>query len=204
VQLAQAPLFLAVHPKLPVSTMKEFIDYARANPGKINYGSSGLGSTHHLSMEAIKASLKLDMSHVPFRGTGQSVPALLGGHVDVLFSAYPSLAGAVEGKQVKLLATNGAKRSPQAPDIPAVAEFIPGFDFAPVIGVFARTGTPKAIIDKIAAEAIAVTKMPEIVQQLAKVGVEPAGAGPEAYAKGLKEESDRVAATVKAAGIEPQ
>ena len=204
VQLAQGPLFLAVHPKLPVSTMKEFIDYARANPGKINYGSSGLGTTHHLSMEAIKAELKLEMTHVPFKGTGQSVPALLGGHVEVAFSAYPSLAGAVQAKQVKLIATNGAKRSPQAPDVPAVAEFIPGFDFAPVIGVFAKTGTPKAAIDKIAAEAMAVVKMPEVIAQLAKVGVEPAGAGPADYAKGLKDESDRVAATVKAAGITPQ
>ncbi len=109
VQLARGPLFLAVHPKLPVSTFKEFIDYARANPGKINYGSSGLGTTHHLTMEAVKAALKLDMTHVPFKGTGQSVPALLGGHVEVAFSAYPSLAGAVQGNQVKLLATNGAE-----------------------------------------------------------------------------------------------
>ena len=204
VQLARGPLFLAVHPKLPVSSFKEFIDYARANPGKINYGSSGLGSTHHLTMEAVKAALKLEMTHVPFKGTGQSVPALLGGHVEVAFSAYPSLAGAVQAKQVKLIATNGAKRSPDALDVPAIAEFIPGFDFAPVIGIFAKTGTPKAAIDKIAAEAIAVTKMPEVGKQLAKVGVEPAGAGPIEYAKGLKDEIDRVATTVKAAGITPQ
>jgi tripartite-type tricarboxylate transporter receptor subunit TctC len=204
VQLARGPLFLAAHPKLPVSTFKEFLDYARANPGKINYGSSGLGTTHHLTMEAVKAALKLDMAHVPFKGTGQSVPALLGGHVEVAFSAYPSLAGAVQAKQVKLLATNGAKRSADAPDIPAISETIPGFDFAPVIGVFAKAGTPKAAIDKVAAEAMAVLKMPEVVAQLAKVGVEPAGAGPADYAKGLKAEADRVAATVKAAGITPQ
>ncbi len=204
VQLARGPLFLAVHPKLPVSTFKEFIDYARANPGKINYGSSGLGTTHHLTMEAVKAALKLDMAHVPFKGTGQSVPALLGGHVEVAFSAYPSLAGAVQAKQVKLLATNGAKRSADAPDIPAISEYIPDFDFAPVIGVFAKTGTSKAVIDKIAAEAVAVTKLPEVVAQLAKVGVEPAGAGPGDYAKGLKAEADRVAVTVQAAGITPQ
>ena len=204
VQLARGPLFLAAHPKLPVSTFKEFIDYARANPGKINYGSSGLGTTHHLTMEAVKAELKLDMAHVPFKGTGQSVPALLGGHVEVAFSAYPSLAGAVQGDKVKLLATNGLKRSADAPNIPAISEFIPGFDFAPVIGIFARAGTPQAAIDKVAAEAMAVVKMPEVVAQLAKVGVEPAGAGPADYAKGLKAEADRVAATVKAANIQPQ
>jgi tripartite-type tricarboxylate transporter receptor subunit TctC len=204
VQLARGPLFLAAHPKLPVSTFKEFIDYARANPGKINYGSSGLGTTHHLTMEAVKAALKLDLAHVPFKGTGQSVPALLGGHVEVAFSAYPSLAGAVQGGKVKLLATNGLKRSADAPDVPAISETIPNFDFAPVIGIFAKAGTPQAAVDKIATEAMAVLKMPEVVAQLAKVGVEPAGAGPADYAKGLKEEADRVAATVKAANIQPQ
>jgi tripartite-type tricarboxylate transporter receptor subunit TctC len=204
VQLARGPLFLAAHPKLPVSTFKEFIDYARANPGKINYGSSGLGTTHHLTMEAVKAALKLDLTHVPFKGTGQSVPALLGGHVEVAFSAYPSLAGAVQGDKVKLLATNGLKRSADAPNVPAISEFIPDFDFAPVIGVFARAGTPKTAIDKIATEAMTVLKMPEVIAQLAKVGVEPAGAGPADYAKGLKSEADRVAATVKAANIQPQ
>ena len=103
--LGSTPLFLAAHPDLPVSTLREFVDYVKANPGKINYGSSGVGSVHHLSMEALKASLKLEMTHIPYRGTGQSVPALLGGHVQVLFSAYPSLVGAVESKKVKLLPT---------------------------------------------------------------------------------------------------
>jgi tripartite-type tricarboxylate transporter receptor subunit TctC len=155
-------------------------------------------------MEAVKAALKLDLAHVPFKGTGQSVPALLGGHVEVAFSAYPSLAGAVQGGKVKLLATNGLKRSADAPDVPAISETIPNFDFAPVIGIFAKAGTPQAAVDKIATEAMAVLKMPEVVAQLAKVGVEPAGAGPADYAKGLKEEADRVAATVKAANIQPQ
>ena len=127
VTIAQAPLFLAVHQKVPVKTMKEFIDYVKANPGKLNYGSSGVGSTHHLSMEALKSSLGLQMTHIPFKGTSESVPALLGGHVDVAFSAYPSLSGAVGTKNITLLATNGAKRSAMAPDVPAIAEFIPGF-----------------------------------------------------------------------------
>src|SRR5262245_7934233 len=120
--LARAPLFLAVHSGVPVATLREFIDYVKARPGQINYGSSGIGSTHHLTMEAVKAALDLNMTHVPYRGTGQSVPALLGGHVQVLFSAYPSLKGAVESNRVKLIATNGAQRSPLAPDVPSLAE----------------------------------------------------------------------------------
>jgi tripartite-type tricarboxylate transporter receptor subunit TctC len=112
--LGRAPMFLATHPDLPVSNLREFIDYVKARPGEINYGSSGVGSIHHLSMEALKAALQLNMTHIPYRGTGQSVPALLGGHVQVLFAAYPSLAGAAESKKVKLLAQNeraaGSKR----------------------------------------------------------------------------------------------
>src|ERR1700748_409357 len=159
--VARAPLFLAVHQKVPVSTMKEFIDYVHANPGKLNYGSSGVGSTHHLTMEAVKAALKLDMTHVPFKGTSESVPALLGGHVDLAFSAYPSLSGAVGSKNITLLATNGARRSAMAPDVPPVADFIPGYVFAPTIGIYARTGTPPAILNKIAAEVNEIVKEPE-------------------------------------------
>ena len=202
--LARAPLFLAVHPKVPAATMAEFIAYARARPGQINYGSSGVGSTHHLSMEAMNASLELAMAHVPFKGTGESVPALLGGHIEVLFSAYPSLSGAADGKQVRLLATNGAQRSAQAPDLPSLAEFIPGFDFAPVIGIFARTGTPPAVVQKIVAEALAVVSEADLVRQLAVVGVEPAGVGPEGFASILQAETKRIAEAVRAAGIKPR
>jgi tripartite-type tricarboxylate transporter receptor subunit TctC len=201
VMLARAPLFLAVHPKIPVATMSEFIAYARAHPGQLNYGSSGLGSTHHLSMEAMAASLKLAMTHVPFKGTGESVPALLGGHIEVLFSAYPSLSGAADANQVRLLATNGAQRSAQAPNLPSLAEFVPGFDLAPVIGIFARASTPPAVIQKIVAEALAVVREPDVERQLAVVGVEPAGAGPDQFASVLQEETKRVAKVVQDAGI---
>jgi tripartite-type tricarboxylate transporter receptor subunit TctC len=94
---ARAPLYLAVHPKVPANTFQEFIALAKAKPGTLNYGSSGIGSTHHLTMEALKASLGLQITHVPFKGTGQSVPALIGGQVEVLFSALPSLVGFVKG-----------------------------------------------------------------------------------------------------------
>ena len=199
--LARAPLFLAIHPKVPAATMSEFIAYARGRPGQINYGSSGVGSTHHLSMEAMNASLMLTMTHVPFKGTGESVPALLGGHIEVLFSAYPSLSGAADGNQVRLLATNGAQRSAQAPNLPSLAEFIPGFDFAPVIGIFGRSDTPPAVVQRIAAEAIAAVSDPALIKQLAVVGVEPAGAGPEDFAGALKAETRRITEAVQAAGI---
>lgn len=199
--LGRAPLFLASHPSLPVNSLKEFVDYVRANPGRVNYGSSGVGSTHHLSMEALKSALNLDMAHIPFRGTGQSVPALLGGHVQVLFSAYPSLAGAVETKKLNLLATNGSQRSSQAPDVPAIADIVPGFDFAVMVGMLARVGTPAAIVDKIATEAIAAVKTPEAQKQYAAVGIEQSTAGPAGFKQAIDEEIARVSAAITSAGI---
>ena len=202
--LGSTPLFLAAHPSLPVSTLREFIDYVKAHPGELNYGSSGVGSAHHLSMEAVKAALNLQMTHIPYRGTGQSVPALLGGHVQVLFSAYPSLVGAVESKKVKLFAHNGSGRSFQAPDVPPIADVIPGFDLTNIVGMFGRPGIPQAVLDKIAAEAIAAINSPEAKRQFAAAGVESTGGNGAVFGKALQREIDNVAAVVKTAGIEPQ
>jgi tripartite-type tricarboxylate transporter receptor subunit TctC len=100
--LARTPLFLAVSADTPIKTLQEFIDYAKAHPGELNYGSAGIGSTHHLTMEAMKSALKLDITHVPYRGTSQAVPALLGNHVQVLGASYPNLKAGVEGGKIRL------------------------------------------------------------------------------------------------------
>jgi tripartite-type tricarboxylate transporter receptor subunit TctC len=202
--LAQAPLFLAVHPKLPVATFKEFVDYVKARPGQINYGSSGVGSIHHISMEGVKVSLSLAMTHIPFKGTGESVPALLGGHVEALFSAYPSLSGAAGTNKITLIATNGATRSPLAPNVPAIAEVVPGFDLATIVGIYARTGVPSAIVQKIAAEANEIVKEPEVIKQLAAVGIEAKGGGPAEFDRALKGEAERAGKVIRAAGIKAE
>jgi tripartite-type tricarboxylate transporter receptor subunit TctC len=202
--LGRAPVFLAAHPDLPVSTLREFIAYVKAHPGEINYGSSGVGSIHHLSMEALKAPLQLKMTHIPYRGTGQSVPALLGGHVQVLFAAYPSLAGAAESKKVKLLAQNGEGRWFQAPDVPAVSEVVSNFDLATIVGLYARPGMPQAVIDKITAEAIAAANSPAAGTLLRTAGIEPASGNADVFGRALKREIDKVNEVVKNAGIEPQ
>lgn len=199
---ATAPLFLAVHPSVPVSNLKEFIAHVKANPGKYNIGSAGVGSIHHMSLEALKLGFGLQINHIPYKGMGEAVPALLGGHVQVLFSAYPALAGAAGTKRVTLLATNGAARSTQAPNLPAISEFVPGFSYAPFVGIYARVGTPAAVIQKISAEAMAIMKEPDVIKALAKVGVEPIGGGPAEFRKLLDGEIDRVAKVVKAAGIQ--
>ena len=201
---ARAPLYLAVHPKVPANSFQEFVALAKAKPGTLNYGSSGIGSTHHLTMEALKAALGLQITHVPFKGTGQSVPALIGGQVEVLFSALPSLSGFVKSGQVRLLATNSAQRSTQEPNVPAIAEIIPGFDFAPIVGVLAATGTPASAIERISHEMALISKMPEVIATLNNAGIEPIGSSPADYGKAILGENERLAKAITASGIKPE
>ncbi len=201
---ARAPLYLAVHPKVPTNTLQEFIALAKSKPGTLNYGSSGIGSTHHLTMEAMKAALGLDIIHVPFKGSGQSVPALIGGQVEVLFSALPSLSGFVKSGQVKLLATNAAQRSAQAPNVPAIAEVVPGFDFAPVVGVLAAAGTPASAIERISAEIAAIAKTPEVITLLSNAGIDAIGSGPAEYNRVILSENERLAKAVQQANIKSE
>ena len=201
---ARAPLYLALNTKVPANTLQEFIALAKSKPGTLNYGSSGIGSTHHLTMEAMKASLGLELTHVPFKGTGQAVPALVGGQVDVLFSALPSLAGFVKAGQVKLVASNAAQRSSQAPSIPLIAEIIPGFDFAPIVGVLAASGTPQSAIDRLNAEMAAVSKMPELIQTFTTAGIDPLSSSPAEYDKAILGENERLSKAVIAANIKPE
>lgn len=201
---ARAPLYLAVNPKVPANTLREFILLAKSKPGTLNYGSSGVGSTHHLTMEAMKSSLGMELTHVPFKGSGQSVPALIGGQVDVLFSAFPSLSGFVKAGQAKLLASNAAERSTLAPDVPAIAEVIPGFDFAVIVGVLAAKGTPAKAIERISAEMAKIAKMPEVIQALNTAGVDPVGSGPADYNKAILGENERLAKAIAGSGIKAE
>src|SRR6266853_988523 len=197
---ARAPLFLAVHPSVKVDSFRELVALVKASPGKYSYGSSGIGSTHHLCMEYLKSSLNLDMTHVPYKGTGQSVPALVGGQVPMVLSGYPTLAAHAKDGRVKLLAINALRRSELAPDVPAIAETIPGFDFAPTFGLFAPNGTPREIAAKIGADVAQVVKLPDIAERMKNLGIEPIGAPGEEWAKLLKADAERYSKAVKISG----
>ncbi len=201
---ARAPLYLAVYPKVGVSTLPELIALAKAQPGVLTYGSSGVGSTHHLTMEAMKSALGIDLRHIPYKGSSQSVPALIGGQVDVAFSALPSLSGFVKNGQVRLLGNNAAQRSSQEPGVPAIAETIPGFDFAPTIGVFAARGTPASVIERFSAEMAHVARLPELVQSLNSAGIVAVGAGPAEFDQAIRGEIARLAQAVSAAGLKTE
>lgn len=202
--IGTAPLYLAVNANVKASNLDELIALAKSKPGALNYGSSGLGSIHHLTAEAMKAGLGINITHVPFKGSGQSVPAMMGGQVDMLFASPPTLMGFVKTGQAKLIAINTAKRAPQTPDVPALSEKIPGFDFAFTVVVLAKPGTPQDAINKINATIASVVKMPAVVEQLQKAGVDPVGASVEQTSVALKAEMQRITEAAKHAGMKPE
>jgi tripartite-type tricarboxylate transporter receptor subunit TctC len=202
--VARAPLFLAVHSSVPVKTFQELIALVKSKPGEFTYGSSGIGSTHHLCMEFMKSSLGLEITHVPFKGTGQSVPALVGGQVPMVFSAFPSLSAYAKDGRVKLLAVNSQKRAVFAQDIPTIAETVPGFDFAPTVGIFAPRGTPRELVNKINADAVEVGKLQDMVTRMRNVGIDAVSMTPDEYAASLKADAERYSRAVKLSGAKAE
>lgn len=202
--IGTAPLYLAVNANVKANNLDELIALATSKPGALNYGSSGLGSIHHLTAEAMKAGLGINITHVPFKGSGQSVPAMMGGQVDMLFASPPTLMGFVKNGQAKLIAINTAKRALQTPDVPALSEKIPGFDFAFTVVVLAKPGTPQDAINKINTAIASVVKMPAVIEQLQKAGVDPVGASVEQSGAALNAEIQRITAAAKHAGLKPE
>src|SRR5438105_6798810 len=195
--IGTSPLYLVAHPSVPVKSLRELVALAKKEPGKLNYGSSGIGSIHHLATEALKAGFGIDIVHVPYKGTGQSVPALLAGQEALLYSALPSIAGQLKDGKVKMLAISSAKRSPHTPDVPTVAESgIPGYDFVAEIGLLAPAGTPREIVARLASEVAKAVKQPDVVQRFTQLGIDPVGSTPEAYAKLNKADFDKYAGLV--------
>jgi tripartite-type tricarboxylate transporter receptor subunit TctC len=199
--IGTSPLYLVAHPSVPVNSLKELVALAKKEPGKLNYGSSGVGSIHHLATEALKAGFGIDLVHVPYKGTGQSVPALLGGQVALLYSALPSIAGHLKDGKVKMLAISSAKRSAHTPDVPTVAENgIPGYDFVAEIGLLAPAGTPREVIQRLAGEVAKVAKQPEVVKRFNELGIDAVGSTPAEYAALNKSEYEKYGKLVKATG----
>ena len=203
--LARAPLFLTAHTSLAANTFSEFVAYVRANPGKVAYGSSGIGSTHHLSTEAMSAALGLNMIHIPYKGMGQATPALVGGQVQVLFTALPAIAGFVKDNRVKLLVQNSSQRFSSQPQVPTVAESgVPGFDFAPTTIAMVSAGTPAAVIKQLAADIASAVKSAGVTETLLNSGVETIGSSSEDLAKQLALEAERFGKTIRAINIKPE
>ena len=202
--VGRSALYLVAHPKTGVSTLQDFVAAVRKKPGEYTYGSSGIGSNHHLTMEALKAALNLDIRHVPYRGSGQSTPALVSGQVDFSIAAMPSILGFVQNGQLKVLASNAANRSPLTPDVPAIAELVPGFDFATILTVLAAPGTPPVAIDRVSRDLADVVKLPDVMRGLQVAAVEPIGGGPADLGKALTREIEVMARAAQVAQLKPE
>jgi tripartite-type tricarboxylate transporter receptor subunit TctC len=201
-QLSAFPNLLTVHPSVPVTTVQELIALAKSKPGQINYGSSGSGTGTHLSAELFKYMTGVDMVHIPYKGGGPAVTALLAGEVQLNFATIPSVLPHVRNNRLRAIAVTTAKRSAAAPEVPTIAESgVPGYDHGPWNGMLAPAKTPAAIITRLNEEAARVLQTPEMKAVLAKDGSEAVGNKPEEFAAIIKNETAKWAKVIKAAGI---
>jgi tripartite-type tricarboxylate transporter receptor subunit TctC len=191
----------AVNNDLPVRNMREFIDYARANPGKINYGATGLGASSHLAPAAFAAREKLDMVVVPYTATPPSIIALLNGTIHVFFGNIADILGTAQAGKARILAFSTAKRLAQFPDIPTVAETTPRFTFTSWMGYFAPRDTPRPIVDRLAKAIAQVSRDPDVVKLFGDLSVDSIGSTPEELAAALQRDLPIYRMAVEAAGL---
>jgi tripartite-type tricarboxylate transporter receptor subunit TctC len=201
-QLSSFPNLLTVHPTLPVKTVKDLVALAKAKPGSLNYGSSGAATGTHLSAELFKFMTGIDMVHVPYKGGGPAVQALLGGQVQLNFATIVSVLPHLKAGKLRGIAVTTAKRSPAAPEIPTIAESgVPGYDHGPWNGFLAPAKTPRAVVAKLNEETARILHSPDVKNVFMSEGAEPVGNKPEEFAAIIKSETVKWAKVIRAAGI---
>ncbi len=190
VLVAKVPNILVASKNTPYNNLKEFVDYAKANPGKVNYGSSGAGTSIHLAGELFKQQADIDMLHIPFSGSGPSMTALVGGQTDVVFENMPAAVPQIKAGKIKPFAVTTDKRSEAFPDVPTLKESgYPQFNVSSWFGLVAPKGTPKPIIDKINATVEKILAKPEVIKQLEGLGATAEKNTPEEFAKFVSDET---------------
>jgi tripartite-type tricarboxylate transporter receptor subunit TctC len=200
--IAEAQNLLVTHPSLPVHNVKELIALSKKNPGKINFGSSGTGTTVHLSAALFEYMTGVKWVHIPYKGGGPGLIALLSGEVSLYFGNMPTVIRQAREGKLRALAVTGAKRAPAAPDIPTVAESgVPGYEVTAFYGLSVPAKTPKPIIDRLHAEMVKTIKAPDIDEKLRGLGADPVGNTPEQYTAFMQSEIAKWAKVIKAAGI---
>lgn len=197
---AGVPNLLIVHPSVPARNVGELIAYAKANPGKLTYASSGVGTSSHLTAEMLKSAAGIFILHIPYRGGAPAMQDLMGGQVHMLFEQVPSVLPEVQGGRVRALGITSAKRLPAAPEIPAVAESLAGFEVNAWMGIVAPKGTPPQIVARLNAEIVKALNDPAFQAQLARVGATAMPSSPADYTKFLASETTRWTRIVKASG----
>ncbi|MDQ2928422.1 MAG: tripartite tricarboxylate transporter substrate binding protein [Pseudomonadota bacterium] len=198
--LVRTPNVMEVTPSLPVKTVAEFIAYCKANPGKVNMASSGSGTSVHLSGELFKSMTGCDMVHVPYKGAGPALIDLMGGQVQVIFDNLPSSVGHIKGGKIRALAVTSAQREPSMPQLPTVAETVPGYEATAWFGIGMPKGTPREIIDKVNAEVNRALADPQMRARLAELGGQPIAGTPEDFGKIIATETAKWEKVVTSSG----
>jgi len=198
----RSPNVIVVNPLFPAKTLGEFVDYAKAHPGKINYASNGPGSMPQITCELFKAMTGIELFHVPYRGS--YMPDLLGGQVQVAFNSPVTTMGSIQSGQLRALAVTSTKRLDALPDVPTVAEFVPGYEAYVWHGIGAPKGTPMEIISKLNKEINAVIADPKIIKRFAELGGVPLGGSPAEFRKLIADETDKWGKVIRAAGIKAE
>jgi tripartite-type tricarboxylate transporter receptor subunit TctC len=201
----QTQNLLVIRPSLPINTVQEFLDYARKNPGKVSYGSTGVGSSNHLSMELFKSMTGIDVVHVPYKGSAPMVNDLLGDHIDAAFDNTPNVLPQVNAGKLRALGVSSKTRSALAAGVPTISEAgAPGYEVTVWFGVVAPAGMPPAITRKLNSEMNAILKMDDVRRRFLDQGVEPAGGSPAQFSDHIKAEIAKWARVVKDANIQPE
>jgi tripartite-type tricarboxylate transporter receptor subunit TctC len=199
--LASVPLVLVVNNDLPVKSVRELIAYARANPGKLNFASSGNAAAPHLAGESFRLATGAAMQHVPYKGSAPALTDLIGGQVQLMFDSMPSAMPHVKAGKLRPLAVTTAKRSAALPDLPTVAEAgVPGYDISTWYGLWAPRGTPREVVEKLATETAKVLRLPDVRERYAALGAEPVGNTPDEFAAYCRSELAKWARVVKESG----
>jgi tripartite-type tricarboxylate transporter receptor subunit TctC len=200
--IARLPNLLAVNPKIPAKTVSEVIEHVKKNAGKLNYGSSGAGTSTHLAAELFQMMTGTKMSHVPYRSSGDVMNALMGGHIDLTFDNMTLAWPQAQSGTIRAIAVTSTERSPTAPDVQTVAETLPGFEATSWHGLFAPAGTPRPIVDTLAAEVKRILETPETQTKLKEIGAVTSPMSPEAFTQFIAAERRKWQEVVKAAGLE--
>jgi tripartite-type tricarboxylate transporter receptor subunit TctC len=201
-RIGTAPTLLVVHPSVPVHSVAELIAYAKANPGKLNFGSAGIGTVGHLAGELLATMAGLQLVHVPYKGTGPAITDLLGGHIPMMFTPVPTAHAQAESGLLRALAVTGAERSSLLPDVPTVAESgLPGYEAALRYGLLAPAGTPRAIIERLNKELRMALAAEDVRTRLAADGAEVLPSTPEQYAADIDREEATWSKVVNALGL---
>ncbi len=200
--IAYVPDVLVVNPKVPVKTLQELIAYAKANPGKVNFGSSGNGTTRHLAGEIFNQKTGTSMTHVPYKGSGPAMTGLLGGEIELIFEGLGSASSHIRAGKIRALAVTSPKRSPAFPDIPTTAEAgVPGFESLSWYGLWAPAGTPREIVARMQAEVARAFESPDLRKTWFDQGAEPGGEPTADFARYVKAETEKWGKVVRDSGV---